>query len=129
MFITKFTKSSPNLIQFSLNLIFSLQTQENLLNGRFDAVQTIFGKFRAEIGTSGRLYNNFFCPDHLRLPVTVYFYNIESDSVYATPYLAKVNLEKKGYLVPRKGNVQVVSVLFPVQKKISTLFRLNGIGC
>lgn len=44
------------------------------------------------------------------MPVTVYFYNIhDSDNISASPYLAKVNLEKKGYLVPRKGNVQVVS--------------------
>ena len=105
--------SSKPFPKASTNRSALLSKQENLLNGRFDAVQTIFGKFRAEIGTSGRLYNNFFCPDHLRLPVTVYFYSIhESDSVYAMPYLAKVNLEKKGYLVPRKGNVQVVGFYF-----------------
>lgn len=97
-----------------------------MLNERFDAVQTIFGKFRAEIGTSGKLYNNFFCPDHLKIPVTVYFYNIDegADSIYATPYLAKVNLEKKGYLVPRKGNVQVVSSNIKILIEIQLLNKI-----
>ena len=54
--------------------------QESLLNGRIDPVGVVEG-FTAEIGASGS-----FCPKHLHLPVTAYFFKLSDDNA-PSPYL------------------------------------------
>ncbi|CAG7816618.1 unnamed protein product [Allacma fusca] len=75
--------------------------EESVLNGRIEPVSTVEG-FTAEIGASGS-----FCPQHLHVPVTVFFYTFCDNDKVSTPYLAHINVGKKGYTVPRKGTVQV----------------------
>jgi hypothetical protein len=90
-----------------------------VLNGRLQPVNIIYTGFRAEIGTSGLISGRFYCPDHLKRPVTVFFYNVhENEQHFASPYLAKVSLGKKGYQVPRKGTVQVVSANHNIVKPV-----------
>ncbi|KAK3923146.1 Protein FAM214A [Frankliniella fusca] len=75
--------------------------EESVLNGRLEPVSTVQG-FTAEIGASGS-----FCPRHLKLPVTVFFYTLGDYDKVSTPYLGHINLGKKGYNVPRSGTIQV----------------------
>lgn len=105
--------------------------EESVLNGRLEPVSTVQG-FTAEIGASGS-----FCPRHLKLPVTVFFYTLGDYDKVSTPYLVcllsspplfvklspgcwqsvstffkisfqgHINLGKKGYNVPRSGTIQV----------------------
>ncbi|XP_026287167.2 uncharacterized protein LOC113212601 isoform X2 [Frankliniella occidentalis] len=75
--------------------------EESVLNGRLEPVSTVQG-FTAEIGASGS-----FCPRHMKLPVTVFFYTLGDYDKVSTPYLGHINLGKKGYNVPRSGTIQV----------------------
>ncbi|KAJ9593975.1 hypothetical protein L9F63_014616 [Diploptera punctata] len=75
--------------------------EESVLNGRLEPVSTVQG-FTAELGASGS-----FCPRHLVLPVTVFFYTLGDNDKVSTPYLGHINLGKKGYTVPRSGTIQV----------------------
>nr|XP_018896788.1 PREDICTED: protein FAM214A [Bemisia tabaci]XP_018896797.1 PREDICTED: protein FAM214A [Bemisia tabaci]XP_018896806.1 PREDICTED: protein FAM214A [Bemisia tabaci]XP_018896815.1 PREDICTED: protein FAM214A [Bemisia tabaci]XP_018896826.1 PREDICTED: protein FAM214A [Bemisia tabaci] len=75
--------------------------EESVLNGRLEPVSTVHG-FTADLGASGA-----FCPSHLILPVTVFFYTLGDRDKVSAPYLAHINLGKKGYVVPRSGTIQV----------------------
>jgi len=75
--------------------------EESVLNGRLEPVSTVQG-FTADLGASGS-----FCPRHLVLPVTVFFYTLGDNDKVSTPYLGHINLGKKGYNVPRSGTIQV----------------------
>jgi hypothetical protein len=62
--------------------------------------------FYAEIGASGS-----FFPEHATIPVHAAFYQVCED-IAASPYLGIINLAgvgKRGYKVPNKGTIQVVS--------------------
>jgi hypothetical protein len=60
--------------------------EESVLNGRLEPVSTVHG-FTAELGASGS-----FCPKHLRLPVTVFFYTLGDNDKVSTPYLVSKQL-------------------------------------
>ncbi|KAH9508487.1 hypothetical protein Btru_055326 [Bulinus truncatus] len=90
--------------------------EESILNGRIEPVGTVDG-FTAEIGASGS-----FCPKHLHLPVTAFFFALSEDNA-PSPYLGHINLEavnKKGYHIPKKGTVQVT--LFNPNKTVVKMF-------
>ena len=57
--------------------------QESLLNGRIEPSGIVDG-FTAEIGASGS-----FCPKHVSLPVTAFFFNLSDDNA-PSPYLVCV---------------------------------------
>jgi hypothetical protein len=85
--------------------------EESLLNGRLNPVGIVDG-FYAEIGASGS-----FFPEHATLPVNTAFYQVCED-VAASPYLGVLSLGslgKRGYKVPNKGTIQVVSFFFSTQ--------------
>ncbi|XP_067142988.1 atos homolog protein A [Centruroides vittatus] len=88
--------------------------EESVLNGRLEPVSTVEG-FTAELGASGS-----FCPRHITLPVTVFFYTLQDTDKMASPYLGHINLGKKGYHVPRKGTVQVT--LFNPHQTVVKMF-------
>lgn len=88
--------------------------EESVLNGRLEPVSTVEG-FTAELGASGS-----FCPRHITLPVTVFFYTLQDIDKMASPYLGHINLGKKGYHVPRKGTVQVT--LFNPHQTVVKMF-------
>uniref|UniRef100_A0A2R5L3V1 Atos-like conserved domain-containing protein n=1 Tax=Ornithodoros turicata TaxID=34597 RepID=A0A2R5L3V1_9ACAR len=75
--------------------------EESVLNGRLEPVSTVQG-FVAEIGASGS-----FCPRHITLPVTVFFYSLHDMDKVVSPYLGHINLGMKGYHVPKAGTIQV----------------------
>ena len=80
--------------------------EESLLNGRISPAGVVDG-FTCELGASGS-----FCPSHLRLPVTAFFFSSLSEDNAPSPYLGHINLEtvsKRGYHIPKQGTVQVVS--------------------
>ncbi|XP_059177985.1 uncharacterized protein LOC131957268 [Physella acuta] len=90
--------------------------EESILNGRIDPVGTVEG-FTAEIGASGT-----FCPKHLHLPVSAFFFALSEDNA-PSPYLGHINLEavsKKGYHIPKKGTLQVT--LFNPNKTVVKMF-------
>ncbi|XP_034940323.1 protein FAM214A [Chelonus insularis] len=95
--------------------------EESALNGRLEPVSTVHG-FTAEIGASGS-----FCPKHRKLPVTVFFYTLGDNDKVSTPYLAHINLGKKGYQVPRSGTIQVtlLNPLGTVVKMFVVLYDLS----
>ncbi|KAL6256501.1 hypothetical protein P5V15_012614 [Pogonomyrmex californicus] len=95
--------------------------EESALNGRLEPVSTVHG-FTAELGASGS-----FCPKHQKLPVTVFFYTLGDNDKVSTPYLAHINLEKKGYQVPRSGTIQVtlLNPLGTVVKMFVVLYDLS----
>ncbi|XP_032673700.1 uncharacterized protein LOC116845301 [Odontomachus brunneus] len=95
--------------------------EESALNGRLEPVSTVHG-FTAELGASGS-----FCPKHQKLPVTVFFYTLGDNDKVSTPYLAHINLEKKGYQVPRSGTIQVtlLNPLGTVVKMFVVLYDLT----
>ena len=98
--------SNSNLGAFALTPSCLLGSfEESLLNGRMNPVGIVDG-FYAEIGASGS-----FFPEHATLPVNASFYQVCED-VAASPYLGVINLGslgKRGYKVPNKGTIQVVS--------------------
>ena len=65
---------------YMLTLIF----QESLLNGRIEPTGVVEG-FTAEIGASGS-----FCPKHIMVPVTAYFFSLSEDNA-PSPYLVCFN--------------------------------------
>ncbi|XP_015127431.1 uncharacterized protein LOC107048652 [Diachasma alloeum] len=95
--------------------------EESALNGRLEPVSTVHG-FTAEIGASGS-----FCPKHRKLPVTVFFYTLGDNDKVSSPYLAHINLGKKGYQVPRSGTIQVtlLNPLGTVVKMFVVLYDLS----
>ncbi|XP_076241182.1 atos homolog atossa isoform X2 [Calliopsis andreniformis] len=95
--------------------------EESALNGRLEPVSTVHG-FTAELGASGS-----FCPKHRKLPVTVFFYTLGDNDKVSTPYLAHINLGKKGYQVPRSGTIQVtlLNPLGTVVKMFVVLYDLS----
>ncbi|XP_072173759.1 atos homolog protein A-like [Diadema setosum] len=77
--------------------------EESVLNGRLEPLGTIDG-FTAEIGASGS-----FCPKHICLPVTTFFYSVCDDDAPSS-YFGYINLEglgRRGYHVPKFGTIQV----------------------
>uniref|UniRef100_A0A1B6KT45 Atos-like conserved domain-containing protein n=1 Tax=Graphocephala atropunctata TaxID=36148 RepID=A0A1B6KT45_9HEMI len=97
--------------------------EESVLNGRLEPVSTVHG-FTADLGASGS-----FCPAHLVLPVTVFFYTLGDNDKVSTPYLAHINLGKKGYVVPRCGTIQVtlLNPLGTVIKMFVVVYDLTDI--
>lgn len=90
--------------------------EESVLNGRIEPVGVVEG-FTAEIGAGGS-----FCPKHITLPVTAYFFQLSDDNA-PSPYLGHINLEplgKKGYKIPKCGTVQVT--LFNPNKAVVKMF-------
>lgn len=90
--------------------------EESILNGRIEPSGVVEG-FTAEIGASGT-----FCPKHISLPVTSYFFSLSDDNA-PSPYLGHINLEtysKKGYHIPKVGTVQVT--LFNPNKTVVKMF-------
>lgn len=90
--------------------------EESVLNGRIEPVGVVEG-FTAEIGAGGS-----FCPKHITLPVTAYFFQLSDDNA-PSPYLGHINLEslgKKGYKIPTCGTVQVT--LFNPNKTVVKMF-------
>jgi len=57
----------------------SLQ-QESLINGRIEPCGVVNG-FTVDIGASGS-----FCPQHITLPVTAFFFSLSDDNA-PSPYL------------------------------------------
>ena len=55
--------------------------EESVLNGRLEPVSTVHG-FKTEICASGS-----FCPRHLVLPVTVFFYTVNDNDKASSPYM------------------------------------------
>lgn len=88
--------------------------EESVLNGRLEPVSTVQG-FVAEIGASGS-----FCPRHITLPVTVFFYSLHDMDKVVSPYLGHINLGMKGYHVPKAGTIQVT--LFNPHKTVVKMF-------
>ncbi|XP_050396282.1 atos homolog protein A [Patella vulgata] len=90
--------------------------EESILNGRIEPIGAVDG-FTAEIGASGS-----FCPKHLVLPVSAYFFKLSDDNA-PSPYLGHINFEslgKRGYHIPKKGTVQVT--LFNPNKTVVKMF-------
>jgi len=90
--------------------------EESILNGRLEPSGVVEG-FTAEIGASGA-----FCPRHLSLPVTAFFFNLSDDNA-PSPYLGHINLDhlgKRGYHIPKKGTIQVT--LFNPNKTVVKMF-------
>lgn len=90
--------------------------EESVLNGRLEPLGTIDG-FTAEIGASGA-----FCPKHICLPVTTFFYSVCDDDAPSS-YFGHINLEglsKRGYQVPSSGTIQVT--LFNPNKTVVKMF-------
>lgn len=88
--------------------------EESVLNGRLEPVSTVQG-FVAEIGASGS-----FCPRHITLPVTVFFYSLQDIDKVVSPYLGHINLGMKGYHVPKTGTIQVT--LFNPHQTVVKMF-------
>ncbi len=74
--------------------------QESLLNGRIEPSGIVEG-FTAEIGASGN-----FCPKHVTVPVSAFFFNLSDDNA-PSPYLVRHVL----FPVWGGGNVYM-SILF-----------------
>lgn len=85
--------------------------EESLLHGRIMPVGLVDG-FKADIAASGS-----FCPPHLELPVSSYFFQLDDSSApWSSPYLGFINLKKASplnnnkrhrYYIPPKGTIQV----------------------
>lgn len=91
--------------------------EESVLNGRLEPVSTVEG-FTAEIGASGS-----FCPRHVTLPVTVFFYTLQDMDKVTSPYMGHINLRNKDYHIPKKGTVQVT--LFNPHKTVVKMFVVH----
>ncbi len=103
-----FSNSSPALCSMPIAPSCLLGSfEESLLNGRMKPAGVVDG-FYAEIGASGS-----FFPEHVIIPVHAAFYQVCED-IAASPYLGVIDLGsigKRGYKVPNKGTIQVVSEL------------------
>ncbi|KRX21268.1 Uncharacterized protein T07_4841 [Trichinella nelsoni] len=92
-----------------------LLVNESALQGRFTPFGILNG-FTIELGASGT-----FLPPHVRLPVTTIFLDSPPDA--PLPYIGRCNLKqlgKKGYHIPKAGNVQVI--LFNPQGSVVNMF-------
>ncbi|XP_060072703.1 atos homolog protein A-like isoform X2 [Ylistrum balloti] len=90
--------------------------EESVLNGRIEPVGVVSG-FTAEIGAGG-----CFCPKHVTIPVTAYFFQLSDDNA-PSPYLGHINLDcigKRGYHIPKCGTLQVT--LFNPNKTVVKMF-------
>lgn len=65
-----------------LNSLSASPLQESVLNGRLEPLGTIDG-FTAEIGASGA-----FCPKHICLPVTTFFYSVCDDDAPSSYFVS-----------------------------------------
>ncbi|CAH8522842.1 unnamed protein product [Schistosoma guineensis] len=78
--------------------------EESMLNGRIHPVGQVEG-FSIELGASGSFY-----PNHIRLPMKAYFFNLSDDNA-PSPYLGYADLKQlpsnKGYHIPKKGSIQL----------------------
>ncbi|TNN10777.1 hypothetical protein EWB00_005165 [Schistosoma japonicum] len=78
--------------------------EESMLNGRIHPVGQVEG-FSLELGASGSFY-----PNHIRLPMKAYFFNLSDDNA-PSPYLGYADLKQlpsnKGYHIPKKGSIQL----------------------
>ncbi|XP_054712259.1 atos homolog protein A-like [Uloborus diversus] len=109
--ILHLSNSAPASI-FSSSLLGTFE--ESVLNGRLEPVSTVEG-FTAEIGASGS-----FCPRHITLPVTVFFYTLQDMDKVTSPYLGHIDLRRKDYHIPKKGTVQVT--LFNPHQTVVKMF-------
>ena len=73
----------------SINHLYHFHPQESVLNGRLEPLGTIDG-FTAEIGASGS-----FCPKHVELPVTTFFYSVSDDDAPSSYFVSSMNEKKK----------------------------------
>ncbi|XP_050326643.1 platelet binding protein GspB [Bactrocera neohumeralis] len=73
--------------------------EESLLQKRLVPKVEVMG-FTVLLGASGG-----FCPTQLTIPAASYFYELRGESL-STPYVCEIRLPRKGYSVPRAGNVQ-----------------------
>ncbi|XP_054090468.1 protein Atossa [Zeugodacus cucurbitae] len=73
--------------------------EESLLQKRLMPKVEVMG-FTVLLGASGG-----FCPTQLTIPAASYFYELRGESL-STPYVCEIRLPRKGYSVPRAGNVQ-----------------------
>ncbi|KAL8603051.1 hypothetical protein ACOMHN_051928 [Nucella lapillus] len=90
--------------------------EESMLNGRLEPAGVVEG-FSIDVGASGK-----FCPRHVSLPVTSYFFNLSDDNA-PSPYLGHINLDtlgKRGYHIPNVGTLQVT--LFNPNKTVVKMF-------
>ncbi|XP_022088473.1 protein FAM214A-like isoform X3 [Acanthaster planci] len=93
--------------------------EESVLNGRLEPLGTIDG-FTAEIGASGS-----FCPKHITLPVTTFFYSVSDDDAPSS-YFGYINLEhlgRRGYHIPKVGTIQ--ATLFNPNKTVVKMFVMR----
>ncbi|XP_038058086.1 protein FAM214A-like [Patiria miniata] len=93
--------------------------EESVLNGRLEPLGTIDG-FTAEIGASGS-----FCPKHIILPVTTFFYSVSDDDAPSS-YFGYINLERlgrRGYHIPKVGTIQ--ATLFNPNKTVVKMFVMR----
>ncbi|XP_035205924.1 protein FAM214A-like isoform X2 [Stegodyphus dumicola] len=109
--VIQLSNSAPASI-FSSSLLGTFE--ESVLNGRLEPVSTVEG-FTAEIGASGS-----FCPRHVTLPVTVFFYTLQDMDKVTSPYMGHINLRDKDYHVPKRGTVQVT--LFNPHRTVVKMF-------
>jgi hypothetical protein len=90
--------------------------EESMLNGRIEPSGAVEG-FSVDIGASGA-----FCPKHVTLPVTAFFFSLSDDNA-PSPYLGHIGLDslpRRGYHIPNKGTVQVT--LFNPNKTVVKMF-------
>lgn len=84
--------------RFRYVIVYMVILQESVLNGRLEPVGTVEG-FSAEIGASGA-----FCPSHLTLPVTAFFYHVSEDDA-PSPFLVRhVHIVQSAKISCKKGN-------------------------
>lgn len=81
--------------------------EENVLNNRLQPIRVVEG-YRAEV----RAASGYFQPRPLSSNVRVSFYSA-GDSF---PYLSQLNIGHRGYRIPKKGTLQVVSIQKTIEK-------------
>ncbi|VDN39595.1 unnamed protein product [Gongylonema pulchrum] len=92
--------------------------EESALNGRLEPAASLDG-FQLQITASGAT-----CSPHIKLPVTTFFFEMPEDEA-PLPYLGLCSLEhmRKGYRIPKKGNIQ--AVLFNPQGTVVRMFLVK----
>ncbi|CAL1548288.1 unnamed protein product, partial [Lymnaea stagnalis] len=87
--------------------------EESILNGRIDPVGTVEG-FTAEIGASGS-----FCPKHLHVPVSAFFFALSDDNA-PSPYLVRYRNSLSYHL--QKHTMDSSWTLFNPNKTVVKMF-------
>ncbi|KAF2078691.1 hypothetical protein CYY_000062 [Polysphondylium violaceum] len=97
--------------------------QESLLTGNMgNTPSTVFDGYLADLGVSGKDY----IPPHKKISFSAMYYHIDHE----TPYVADIDLGKKGYRVPSKGLIQL-TLFNPHHTPIKTFlvnFDLSDMG-